>query len=542
MREFDPSQSAAETVTAIQQLHRHDSHVGFVRPFAGGAEDWRLEGAFTRFTMSDIASYIDDRYGQGTLFDSDQEGVRYDSYMTVNPIRPARPLTWQPDRSGETIRTPIEAHTHFRAEDRLITHITAVWVDVDCDEIGLSPRDALYALDAVVDSGAIPEPSSYVRSGGGVWFKWYLSDQEGNVPRATEDQTTEDGRVIPGTKTIARNLNRRLVWAFAPLNADPAAVNLNRFLRVPNSVHTDAKKRVSWWVRQVVSGGPATYSLDQLDRLFQGPKFESVPEQIERYLREQGKPTAPRTDARKGLPAHLTAKPKRRSSKPRPNGQPIDRKKQAAGVKGQKKVHHVRRSVIEFKARVWGGVPEGRRNAVMLYYAAALYHSGAVREETALFRAVQKLPLQNPDTIKRGEVRKVIRSAMKSDPYRPVRYVILAELLDLTTEESDAFFTETHETFPAAGETKDQAETRHSQLRGPTRRRATLRTFLTQLDSDSKERPPHKEIRRRFVEYLREVGELKADEEVSRSTYLRDMKAIGETTPIDEGTPTSLEL
>lgn len=468
--------------------------------------------------------------------------------MQINGFRPYRPLDRPAPGGGGIIqRSKIEASGYFHTREYktvkskrreteekdsgVLTHVNAVHVDIDCREVGLEVGFVTGAVETLVGRGAIPEPSARILSGRGVWYMWFLADQYGHSPRAT-----------PEVKEWARALNVRLCSALDLLGADRQSVNLNRWVRVPNSVNTKAGERVSYWVRQTATG-PATVTLSELDRWTNRREFLTVPEQLADYLREHNRRSSRRLILRKAEPLPSTStdseRGKRSKRKARADGQPINRKKQEAGVAGHKKVHHVRRSAIEFKARVWGGVPAGKRDAVVLQYAAALYRYG-IREETALFRAVQRLDLQQPegDPYTLSELTSTVRNAMKVDPERPITYEHLAELLELTEEESDAFFTETNDSFPAAGETKEQARNRHAQLTGSPRRRSLLQTLLSEFDATAAGRPPHRDIRRVLNERLQSIGE----KTISRPTYFRDLEAIGERTPKDEGTPTSLDL
>lgn len=479
--------------------------------------------------MEDFSDHIEQRYGQGSLFEHPfGDSVKFDAFMQINGHRPRRSLEWIPDTNGQEV----EAFYHFGTERHTLTHINAVWVDVDCRTKGLAVGDAVGAVESLIQSGSLPRQSAEVLSGRGVWYMWYLADIHGTAPRATKE-----------VKEAAEGLNRLLFKALQNIGGDSSAVNLNRWMRIDGSVNTNTPtgERVAFRVTQK-AGGPLTYTIDELERLTTTTEFLNIPDQLAAHLRERGLSVSKETEetARPITLVRTTKKEterKARKTEPRPDGQEKDRKKQASGVIGNRKVYQVRRSVIEYKAKAWGGIPVGKRNAVLLHYTKALFHLG-YKEPDQLRRAAATLPLQGSesDPFTQSELKGVVKSVRKSAKCKPITYQNLAELLELTDTERIAFYVETGEPFPLPHERMSQAREKVGRLFGQDQRREILKVTLTEFRASGNEWPGHHHFRTHTLNpRLKDAG----FPPVSRATYHRDREAIGDVETRD-GEPLEL--
>jgi hypothetical protein len=135
-------------------------------------------------------------------------------------------------------------------------YINAVFLDIDCHNIGLTPGQAIGHLIDAQDMRLVPKISIITKSGRGVWAYWLLKDGR---PEHSHHGVRANRVSMPWTEAIQRELQRR----FAPIGADAQAIDLCRVTRIPGSINSKSDSRVEYWVRSDSNGSVAAYTLEQ---------------------------------------------------------------------------------------------------------------------------------------------------------------------------------------------------------------------------------------------------------------------------------------
>lgn len=490
MRDFDPSHTATETTNQTCGLHDHSGYALFTDP--ENPEGYKVGRALTRKEM-ELFDDIDRRHGTGS---------ENDCFMSINGFEKVR----------TNYKGTAREHDVFRAADQYVSHLTAVWVDIDCHREGLAVGDVVSVVESLVSSGALPRPSAELLSGRGVWYLWYIRDPlTGRAVDAT-----------PQAKQQVVKLNTILVDAFRKIGGDDSATNVGRWMRAPNSFNTKAGKRVALKVT-TTDTGPLTYHLTELEQALSGRSFRKIPTTIANHLK-----------ARNLWPSDREAKPlplKRESAadqakrgKARQQTGAIDPVKSANGRAGRVSRFERLKTIVEFIAEERGGIPVGQRANSILYYATALRF--LKWNLIDIQKAAHSLPLQQPedDPFTPDEIERAIRSAFdkKRQAYHAVRYETMGKLYDLTEKERATLYRRHSITLPLPGETKRDAADAVRQLTGRPFKIQTLRNILAEYGPSPDNRPADEQIRQILNTRLSSEGET----QVGRSTFYEYKKEV----------------
>lgn len=112
-----------------------------------------------------------------------------------------------------------------------VAEISCIFLDCDFHKLGLSEQEGLEKIDSLISQYSLPPTNCRILSGQGAWCLWLIDTTK---PRDTLQRNVWD-------KTI-----KRLVTAFAPVNADPACTDLSRVVRLPLSMNHKSGKQVQW--------------------------------------------------------------------------------------------------------------------------------------------------------------------------------------------------------------------------------------------------------------------------------------------------------
>lgn len=178
---------------------------------------------------------------------------------------------WETNRDGRRVhkRPFAPGLLPVYRESRGVSRLNAVFVDLDCHGVGLTPGVALGAAFDMQLRGEVPPPSVFVFSGRGAWLLWTIRDRAAVVPDPDVLPASQD--VTPLTLARELDLFGRLETAigrtFAHLGADSKAKDAARIVRLAGSVNSKVGERV-FWLPQFVNGRMAFYTLDDLALAF----------------------------------------------------------------------------------------------------------------------------------------------------------------------------------------------------------------------------------------------------------------------------------
>lgn len=193
-----------------------------------------------------------------TVFPQLMSELDADSFFSINAFwRGARdPAYVSIEHEGRRLRAPCRRGEALR-------WLNAMYVDLDCYKVGLTPGQAIGALIDMQDRGEIPAASFITKSGQGVWCFWLLHGQNDNLPGQVCVRELKAG---PLYRKVLKAVQRRL----AKLGSDPQSSEPVRVCRVPGSLNTKAGTgaRVEYWIRADSNGQVATYRLCDLARQF----------------------------------------------------------------------------------------------------------------------------------------------------------------------------------------------------------------------------------------------------------------------------------
>lgn len=146
----------------------------------------------------------------------------FNKYFSLNTF-------YRPSRMGEDVR-----------------HIRALYVDIDCYNVGLKPHEVAKKLQDEYFEKKIPTPNVITFTGRGVNCIWWIR----HAPKGA-------------TNSWAR-MNNYLFEQLKPLGADSTcATDLARVFRIPGSVNSKSKEKVQAFIRK-----PDKYYLGDLLELY----------------------------------------------------------------------------------------------------------------------------------------------------------------------------------------------------------------------------------------------------------------------------------
>ena len=140
--------------------------------------------------------------------------------------------------------------------------LTTCYVDIDYYKLGMTAGQAFGIMIDAEDRGIVPPVSMVTRSGRGMWFFWFLRDDDN-----PEHPVNAWSEAIGTHKKIERQLLR----TFASIEADSNATDVARITRVPGTLHREAslaqkaEVRCGYWLQNdPTTGKPYVYKLDDL--------------------------------------------------------------------------------------------------------------------------------------------------------------------------------------------------------------------------------------------------------------------------------------
>jgi len=314
-----------------------------------------------------VASVRDDRLDSFLPFAL--EHLLADAYHSVNAMfRPGH--EWETNRDGRRVhkRPYAPGLLPVYRESRGVSRLNAVFVDLDCHTVGLTPGAALGSVFDMQLRGEVPPPSVLVFSGRGAWLLWGIRDRASVVP--------DDPDVLPASQdvtplTLARELDLfgRLETAigrtFSHLGADAKAKDAARIVRLAGSVNSKAGERV-FWLPQFVNGRAIPfYTLDELALAF----HVTVPAPIRQAL-------TPAIVLSATTAATAPSSPSPWRWRERDPSRPVDPKRQAAARARIRSYWQHALADFETLRRLRGGRFDGCRQNAAFVFALLLRRNG----------------------------------------------------------------------------------------------------------------------------------------------------------------------
>jgi hypothetical protein len=131
---------------------------------------------------------------------------------------------------------------------------------------GLSYFETVARLMHIVSLELLPPPTMIASSGRGVYVFWLLEGE--SEPGIGE-------RAFPANRALYERINKALIEQLLRVAPDRSAYDAARILRIPGSIHSKAKKTVSYQMPLYEDGKPKTYSLKELASFLRVPLKES---------------------------------------------------------------------------------------------------------------------------------------------------------------------------------------------------------------------------------------------------------------------------
>lgn len=149
----------------------------------------------------------------------------------------------QSDLDGENVYVSMNTfYVNERLVDRL-KRLNALYVDIDCYNMGLDKNSVLMDLQDNVFDTVIPCPTFVIDSGRGLYLIWKLKN--------------EDRNALPRWTTVQDYLFKTL----EPYGADPACKDSARILRVPFSINGKSNTQV-----EILQFNDVTYRISDIER------------------------------------------------------------------------------------------------------------------------------------------------------------------------------------------------------------------------------------------------------------------------------------
>jgi hypothetical protein len=150
---------------------------------------------------------------------------------------------------------------------KLVANLNAVWLDIDYHDSPdplAAAAGGLVKVFALAETGQIPQPTLYVRSGRGVWVFWRLRDVDGHA------LSTRDPHIRPLWARLGRGIADFIGAAGLPVDGN--ALTLERRARMPESINSNTERKVKYTVNLDQDGEPPSYTLPDLARWFNVPE------------------------------------------------------------------------------------------------------------------------------------------------------------------------------------------------------------------------------------------------------------------------------
>lgn len=149
-----------------------------------------------------------DDLGHSRRFSDIESRVCYDRYMTLNTFTYVKSDDGKPNLARRVENTK---------------RLNALYVDIDCYNVGMNPEEVIYELTYNLRSYKIPQWTFLIKSGQGVYIVWKLRN--------------EDGYVLQNRQRW-QAIEHYLCSQLASLGADTKATDCSRVLRIPFSYNS----------------------------------------------------------------------------------------------------------------------------------------------------------------------------------------------------------------------------------------------------------------------------------------------------------------
>jgi hypothetical protein len=180
----------------------------------------------------------------------------------------------------------------YRATKSCLQWLNACFLDLDVykGDYPLRPEQAEMELCTMAEAGLIPPPSIIAYSGRGLYVFWLLrnesvDEEEFFTPPLPEKATDRNIQAVEA-------INGELAKCCTRFSPDLSATNANRCLRLPGSLHTGVKRRVSYKLL-FNERGMIYYTLSELAQELSFP-LSSPPRVKTRTTKNRGKTPARR--------------------------------------------------------------------------------------------------------------------------------------------------------------------------------------------------------------------------------------------------------
>ena len=411
------------------------------------------------------------------LFDQMISDLETDSFFTVHGMY--RGAFWK-NRKGYKDGNGKPLPNGYR-ESAGVRWLTANFVDLDCNKLGLEPGTVIGEVIRLQDAGEIPPASVITRSGNGVWLFWILSDDNGKPIRG------RDSVIVKWSRVQAAILGR-----FARFGSDAKAKDAARVTRFPGSINSKAGLRVKYWLQLDEQARPFSYSLAGLAEWFH---------------------------------VNLNVKPRRQIPDTAAGKKNIYQIRAAKGQRGRWA------KALENFRRLWelrGTFREGTRNAAVLTLATILHSTpigvgltpaAIAAELDELFGDIEQ-PQGRPYT--REEFTATVTRASKQRLANPraARNQTFADMLEITPQEAELL-----PTWPAATRHQIKSDETPSLTRPQetSQRRLVIAGYMRDRKETGGSFPTGNEL----VELVERVGLKKP----APQTVANDLAALGHKNP-----------
>lgn len=301
------------------------------------------------------------------------------------------------------------------AAKRNVSHLTAAWVDIDCRTApggALEVVDVLNDVNRLVAAGRLPVPSVRVESGRGVWLFWRINPVELASPLAIDTLT---------------KINHRAAELLHRLGADPSAVNVSRWTRIPDSINSKSGTPVLWHFT-AIAGTPVLYTLAELAERF-GVSECPVPAVYTSLGSPDGITTRSTTPGREKNPARVKG-----------------------GVKGAPARARNIAAALDHLATIRRGYRKGTRNLACHFMAVYHYRAGRSLQE---IYSLLSAPGRFSPPLSDREIRKHIEAAPRVKNIRtagggsaPLSVQYMANVLQVTPDQARDIMAGTGISFP----------------------------------------------------------------------------------------------
>ncbi len=239
------------TFEAFQTIHRIPcSYIEFFKKFRMPGIDSTIQTSYYKYVYTSRVSDLSVQLPQIAPILSE------DGYFTVNSFE--KPIVKD---LGKDLFTISEWHQVKQA-----SFLNSCVADLDVGR----PRDrnfsrrqsweeALLKIIAMTEENRLPKASIIVKTGRGLNILWLLRDEkiENSPPM-----------VSPEKLKLYREVNVAIINRLSDMGADKLANTESKLLRIPNTIHTLADKKVKYVILKGIDGNCPYYTLDELAVFF----------------------------------------------------------------------------------------------------------------------------------------------------------------------------------------------------------------------------------------------------------------------------------